>query len=103
MSKTKVVNLKNSSYDVYIGRAGRGQSGEFGNPIARGRTCPVCGEVHYDAGSTLVCFKKYFLKRIEDDEDFKDKILSLKGKTLGCFCKPNPCHGDIIAEWCDSN
>ena len=22
----------------------------------------------------------------------------LKGKTLGCFCKPKRCHGDILVE-----
>ena len=22
----------------------------------------------------------------------------LKGKTLGCWCKPNNCHGDILIE-----
>ena len=26
-------------------------------------------------------------------------VVKLKGKTLGCFCKPYPCHGDIIAEY----
>jgi hypothetical protein len=25
----------------------------------------------------------------------------LKGKTLGCWCKPNACHGDILAELAD--
>ena len=22
----------------------------------------------------------------------------LKGKTLGCFCKPKSCHGDVLVE-----
>jgi hypothetical protein len=22
----------------------------------------------------------------------------LEGKTLGCFCKPKPCHGDVLLE-----
>ena len=22
----------------------------------------------------------------------------LKGKALGCFCKPNKCHGDILVQ-----
>ncbi|MCG6418638.1 DUF4326 domain-containing protein [Vibrio fluvialis] len=24
------------------------------------------------------------------------------GKRLGCFCKPDDCHGDIIAEFLNS-
>lgn len=26
----------------------------------------------------------------------------MKGKTIGCFCRPHPCHGDVIAEWLDA-
>ena len=25
-----------------------------------------------------------------------DSLLELKGKTLGCWCKPEDCHGDIL-------
>ena len=28
-------------------------------------------------------------------------IHELKGKTLGCFCKPDPCHGDVLARLAD--
>lgn len=89
--KTKVVNLYKEDYDVYIGRAGKGKSGYFGNPT---RLKP--GE---ERGSALENYKKYFYKRIENDPKFKEEVLKLKGKTLGCFCKPKPCHGDIIVEF----
>lgn len=98
---TKAVNLKRESYDVYIGRAGKGKDGYFGNPIARGKKCEYCGEMHNDAGSTLDCYREYFLRRVRTDKWFRERILDLKGKTLGCFCKPNPCHGDIISTWVD--
>jgi hypothetical protein len=26
----------------------------------------------------------------------------LKGKTLGCWCKPQACHGDILARLADA-
>ena len=26
------------------------------------------------------------------------KIMELDGKILGCFCKPDPCHGDILIK-----
>lgn len=25
-----------------------------------------------------------------------------RGETLGCFCKPLACHGDIVAAWADA-
>lgn len=91
---TKVVNLKHAKYDVYIGRAGRGQDGYFGNPIKL-----LNNETR---GSTLDRYRIYFYNRIETDPEFKEKIHALKGKTLGCFCNPYPCHGDIIKEYLDT-
>ena len=32
----------------------------------------------------------------------KEDLLALDGKRLGCFCKPQACHGDVIVkavEW----
>ena len=88
---TNVVNIRTSGYDVYIGRAGKGQDGYFGNPF-RLRT-------HESRGSTVEQYRKYFYDRMETDPEFKDRIHELKGKTLGCFCKPYACHGDVIAEY----
>lgn len=25
-------------------------------------------------------------------------VAELRGKTLGCWCAPQPCHGDVLAE-----
>jgi hypothetical protein len=29
--------------------------------------------------------------------------LDLKGKVLGCWCKPMPCHGDILLQLLKEN
>ena len=93
-STTKVVNIKEEPHDVYIGRGGRGKDGYFGNPF------PLkTGE---ERGSTLEKYKAYFYNRMESDLGFKQKVHKLKGQILGCFCKPNPCHGDIIADYLDN-
>jgi len=101
-AKTRVVNLRENLYDIYIGRAGHGEGGYFGNPIRVGQPCGKCGNIHHDAGSTLLCYKRYFDARIENDPEFRTRILELQGKRLGCFCKPKPCHGDVIKEYLDS-
>lgn len=98
-NKTHVVNLYKEDYDVYIGRAGKGQDGYFGNPVKLNHSCAVCAEVHMSSGSTIDCFIKYFKARLDEDKEYKKRVLELSGKTLGCFCKPKDCHGDIIAEW----
>jgi hypothetical protein len=101
MNSTKVVNLKTSKYDVYIGRKGKGKDGYFGNPIRVGYICDVCGSKHNTPGSTIFCFEVYFRQRIKSDEMFREMVGQLKGKRLGCFCKPEPCHGDIIKDYLD--
>jgi len=95
---TRVVNLRHEPYDVYIGRAGHGLDGYFGNPIRRYEPCTICHETHTSKGTTLPCFETYARRRIRADSDYRDRIENLYGKTLGCFCKPvSACHGDILA------
>jgi hypothetical protein len=89
--KTIVVNIYKESYDVYCGRAGKGQDGYFGNPFVLKKGEP--------RGATLLKYKEYFYKRLETDPEFKRRIHELKGKRLGCFCKPNDCHLDIIVDY----
>ena len=80
INETRVVNINKESYDIYIGRAGRGQDGYIGNPVRLER-----GALK---GSTLEAYKTYFMNRLDNDPQFKQKVHELKGKTLGCFCKP---------------
>jgi hypothetical protein len=98
---TSIVNLRIESYDVYIGRPGKGMNGYFGNSHPVGY-CEICRKEH-QRGEAIAEFKKDFYRRIMNDKEFLRRVLELKDKTLGCFCKPmNQCHGEIIAEWLDS-
>ena len=98
--KTTVVNLRKEPYDVYIGRPGKGQSGYFGNPVLSERPCDVCDDIH-DRGGTIECFEKWARERIETDPEYRRRVRELAGKTLGCFCKPRRCHGDVLAQMAD--
>ena len=99
---TKVVNLKLENYDVYIGRSGHGQDGYFGNlHFVRG-ICPIC-KIEHNRDQAIAAFKKDFYRRIMCDSEYLKRVIELKGKKLGCFCKPAyACHGDIIAEFVNS-
>jgi hypothetical protein len=95
-----VVNIYKSTYDVYVGRPGKGLDGRFGNPVRAGRPCPVCDAVHPSPVSTLPCYEVYLRERVKCDPEFRSDVASLHGKVLGCFCKPRPCHGDILEAVC---
>lgn len=91
--KTEVVNLHHAEYDVYIGRKGRGHDGYFGNPFDLR---------NFTREEALAKFEEHFLSRVKSDAVFREKVLSLRGKKLGCFCKPRKCHGDIIVAWIEA-
>lgn len=103
--KTRVVNLRHDPYDVYVGRAGHGQEGTFGNPYRIGFNCT--------REECLKLFETYFRSRVENDMEFRALVKALKGKTLGCFCVREPyiageggplvCHGQIVADWVEEN
>jgi hypothetical protein len=89
--RTRVVNLRREAFDVYIGRAGKGMDGYFGNPTRLEREA--------DRASVLERYRAYFVDRMERDSVFRARVLELRNKRLGCFCKPKACHGDVIAEY----
>lgn len=97
--ETVVVNIYKNQYDFYIGRAGKGKDGYFGNAHPIG-WCSICKRTH-DRKDCLSEFRADFNKRVESDPEFRARVLALKGAVIGCFCKPQDCHGDIIKEWLD--
>jgi type II secretory pathway pseudopilin PulG len=110
--ETTVVNLTNDSFDEYIGRGIEyhthmnaegikpSEKGWLGNPHPIG-WCGICSKYH----KRIECieeFKKDFYNKINDDQGFRKAVYLLKGKRLGCYCKPKECHGDVIKEWIKS-
>lgn len=100
---TRVVNIRKAQCDVYCGRAGKGQEGFHGNPVHVGERCFVCNSVHTDRNATLPCFRRYFFDRLTKDYVYLARTLLLRDKVLGCFCKPDVCHCDVIADWVDNS
>ena len=110
---TTVVNLTNVNYDEYIGRGigyhthmlargiEPGQEGWLGNPHPIG-WCDICTTYH-NRDECIEKFKEDFFEKLEVDAVFRNSVLLLCGKKLGCYCKPENCHGDIIKKWIDEN
>jgi hypothetical protein len=83
--KTRVVHCKKSSYDVYIGRPSK-----WGNPyrLKKGESRNVC----------VARYREWLMSQPE----LLAAIGELRGKVLGCWCKPLKCHGDVLAELADA-
>lgn len=95
--RTTVVNIRYLPYDIYCGRAGKGQSGTWGNPYTQGSRQQV-----------IERYRDYLL----GNQRLMDMVHTLKGKTLGCFCAPRGarltcndvpyiCHAQVLAEVAD--
>ncbi len=76
-----VVHCKRDKFDVYIGRPTK-----WGNPFVIGRD-----------GNRSEVIEKY-RSWVQEQPELMNSLHELKGKVLGCWCSPKPCHGDVLAE-----
>lgn len=81
MKMMKIVHCKKEYYDVYIGRPSK-----WGNPFIIGRDGT--------REEVIQKYKRWILNQSKLMEDLPE----LKGKILGCWCKPLSCHGDVLIE-----
>lgn len=97
---TKVVNIhKKERCDVFIGRR-KDTDFHFGNPYALGKSAVtlLCRPDRY---SCLMAFYDWISgvadQHIEPERRqwILENLETLRGKSLGCFCHPSVCHGDI--------
>ena len=90
MKPTTLVNLNKEPYDVYIGRGSK-----WGCPYTIIKDRPTLAkEIVSTKEEALSKYKEYVLSSPE----LMDSLDELEGKVLGCFCKPEKCHGDILLE-----
>jgi hypothetical protein len=81
----KVVHCKRDKHDVYIGRPSK-----WGNPFGIGKD-----------GTREEVIEKY-RDWLMTQPELLAALPELKGKTLGCWCAPQACHGDVLAALANS-
>ena len=85
----KVVHCKRDKYDVYIGRPSK-----WGNPFSH---------LKGTKAQFLVSSREEAIESYEEwlaqSEILQADLHELKGKTLGCWCAPLACHGDVLLRW----
>tara|TARA_Y100000591_G_scaffold225558_1_gene196679 strand:- start:348 stop:686 length:339 start_codon:yes stop_codon:yes gene_type:complete len=101
-------NLKDWCKDkdnVYIGRAGvvfiKTDNGKERFPKKQSKWANPfkISPNGYTRDSSLEAYEKYIKNKIKEDP-ITFNLDELKGKTLGCWCKPEKCHGDILKKLC---
>lgn len=94
--ETRVVHCKKEPYDVYIGRSSDGLG--WGNPYSH-QEGTGAQHVVPTRDDAVAAYRAWMESRLAADEPgLADLIRSLHGKTLGCWCAPKACHGDVLAD-----
>lgn len=78
-----VVHCKRQPFDVYVGRPF-----VWGNPFVVGRDGNR--EEVIDLYRAWLFERPWLIDRARRE---------LRGKVLGCWCAPLPCHADVLAEY----
>ncbi len=88
--KTTVVHCKKHPYDIYIGRGSK-----WGNPYTHIKDRQTKADhIVSSRKEAINMYRKWIMLR----PDLLAELSELQGKTLGCYCKPNSCHGDVLIE-----
>lgn len=89
---SNVVHCKRAPYDIYIGRGSK-----WGNPFSHkhGTQALSITKTRADA---IQAYKSYLLT----SPKLIAALPELKGKILGCWCHPKPCHGEILAYYAEN-
>jgi hypothetical protein len=90
----RVVHVSREPYDVYIGRA---HGGRGGGPSFKRSAWHNPFEIGKD-GTREEVIERYERYLLEERPDLVERLPELKGKVLGCWCAPEPCHGDVLAR-----
>lgn len=96
-----MVNLGTESHDVYIGRTR--EEFHFGNPFSH-KPDSLGVYLVDNREDSIVMFRKWLVDDLfpEIEPERRQWIIDnkemLRGKRLGCFCKPKSCHGDVYLE-----
>ena len=91
-----VVNINKEPFDVYIGRHQDPIKGKWGNPFSHKEGSLALFKTATRKES-IDMYEQYLLS----NQELMDSLHELTVKTLGCWCKPNSCHGDILKKYVD--
>lgn len=95
-----VVHCKREPFDIYIGRGNdpqTGEPGEWGNPYSH-RPSRVPGVIVVGSVEEAIeRYRRHLWEQVRSGRLPLGRLAALDGKTLGCWCAPAPCHGEVLA------
>jgi hypothetical protein len=91
--------MKNKDENIYIGRKGVVFINGTRFPLNDSPWAnPYKITKDQSREQVLLMYLEYIEKKLESNNNLINDLLNLKGKKLGCWCKPLSCHGDILIK-----
>ena len=91
VAPTRVVNRRTDAFDIYIGRPSK-----WGNVFSHQPGTLAMFKVN-TREEAIAAYEEWILKQPE----LLAALPELRGKVLGCWCRPRACHGDVLARLAD--
>ena len=100
--RPKYNNLKDwmdCENNIYIGRSGivfidnkrfPSRQSNFANPFKLGKDGT--------REEIINKYKVYITNKLDNDKFLRQELINMKGKKLGCWCYPAPCHGNVLLD-----
>ena len=82
LGEPRAVHCKHERHHVYIGRPSK-----WGNPFVVGK--------HGTRGECIKLYERW----LPENDALVAALSELRGLVLGCWCAPQPCHGDVLVRF----
>ncbi len=86
------------SNNIYVGRAGRVYIDKTVFPYRQSVWANPYNLKTLTREESLARYEAHLRDMIAKDPSKKEELLALRGKNLGCWCKPESCHADVLVK-----
>lgn len=86
----KIVNRRTEPFDIYVGRPSK-----WGNPFSHRQGTLAKYQVK-NRTEAIDSYREWITEG--EGKHLLNDLPELENKTLGCWCKPLACHGDVLVE-----
>jgi hypothetical protein len=94
VANKRALGFKPNAKQRYIGRGS-----PWGNPFTHLPLSRTKAQFHVETEEeSMIRYEAWLREKLTKDPQLGQKLLELDGHELVCYCKPRPCHGDILIK-----
>jgi hypothetical protein len=96
---TTVINKRSPGFKPNANQRYIGRGSLWGNPFTHLPLSRAKAQFHVETEEeSMLRYEAWLREKLAKDPQLRQKLLDLDGQELVCYCKPRPCHGDILIK-----